>query len=215
MKWFLVLFAAAGLRGAAPPQAAESYRPPLFFREDFKETPPATPITQEHIANSNLILSLYGPGREGMKKSHHPKPADDPYYIWDGTCTGPCAATLRDKNAFVNLSGPSKIRWRTRQSGFRRLHFVLKLADGTWLVSEQSDGFSSDWREREFIIQDLRWRRFDAQKILEGAEVEHPDLTRVDEIGWTDLMPGGGTPASSRVDWMEVYGWPVKRPPAP
>jgi len=33
----------------------------------------------------------------------------------------------------------------------------------------------------------------------------------VDEIGWTDLMTGGGTPASSRVDWFEVYGWPVKR----
>src|SRR5690349_21468026 len=32
--------------------AADAGRPALFFREDFKETPAATPITQEHIANA-------------------------------------------------------------------------------------------------------------------------------------------------------------------
>ena len=215
MKFVVLALAIVCAVGAAPPQAADSYRPPLLYREDFKETLPATPITQDHIANPNLLLSLYGPGKEGMKKSHHPKPSDDPYYIWDGTCDGTCAATLRDKNAFVDLTGPAKIRWRAKQSGFRRLHLLLKLADGSWLVSEQSDGFSSDWREREFIVQDLRWRRLDIQKILEGAPVERPALNRVDEIGWTDLMPGGGTPASSRVDWIEVYGRPVGRKPAP
>lgn len=210
-----MLLAMAGAVGAQPAPTAGSYRPPLLFREDFKETPPATPITQDHIVNPKLVLSLYGPGKEGMKKSHHPKPSDDPYYIWDGTCTGTCAATLRDKDAFVDLTGFAKIRWRTKQSGFRRLHFVLKLADGSWLVSEQSDGPSSDWREREFILRDLRWRKLDIQKILEGAAVDNPDLSRVDEIGWTDLMTGGGTPASSRVDWIEVYGRPIERKPAP
>ena len=54
-------------------------RPGLFFREDFKETPPETPITQSHIANPDLILSLHGPGAAQIKKSHHDKPADDPY----------------------------------------------------------------------------------------------------------------------------------------
>jgi len=47
--------------------------------------------------------------------------------------------------------------------------------------------------------------------IVEGAWVEKPDLGKVDEIGWTELAPGGNTPASSRVDWIEVYGKPVKR----
>ena len=47
--------------------------------------------------------------------------------------------------------------------------------------------------------------------IVEGAWVEKPDLSKVDEIGWTELAPGGNTPASSRVDWIEVYGKPVKR----
>jgi hypothetical protein len=35
------------------------------------------------------------------------------------------------------------------------------------------------------------------------------DLSRVDEIGFTDLMPGGGSDACSRLDWIEVYGKPV------
>jgi hypothetical protein len=33
--------------------------------------------------------------------------------------------------------------------------------------------------------------------------VSKPDLSKVDEVGWTDLMIGGSTPASSRVDWIE------------
>ena len=48
--------------------AADTTRPALLFREDFKETPAATPITQEHISGSNLILALYGPGKAGVKK---------------------------------------------------------------------------------------------------------------------------------------------------
>ena len=38
-------------------------RPGFFFREDWKESPPATPITQDHVANPNLVLKLYGPGK--------------------------------------------------------------------------------------------------------------------------------------------------------
>lgn len=38
-------------------------RPGLFFREDWKEIAAVTPITQEHVANPDLILSLYGPGK--------------------------------------------------------------------------------------------------------------------------------------------------------
>jgi hypothetical protein len=190
---------------------AQTSRPPLFFREDFKETPAATPITQDHLANANVLLAVYGPGKDAVKKSHHDTPVDDPFYVWDGDCAGNCAATLRDKSSYVDLRGQAKIHWRTKQSGFRRLHLILKIAGGTWLVSGPVEGASLDWRESELAIQDLQWRRLDIQKLVEGAIVERPDLSRVDEIGWTTLMTGGGTPASSRVDWMAVYGLPVAR----
>ena len=48
-------------------------------------------------------------------------------------------------------------------------------------------------------------------KVTEGKWAPNPDLSKVEEIGWTDLMPGGGTPASSRLDWIEVYARAVPR----
>lgn len=185
-------------------------RPGLFFREDWKEIAAVTPITQEHVANPDLILSLYGPGKTSIRKSHHDKPLDDPYYVWSGECQGNWAVSLRHNSALVDLTGHAKIRWRSEPSGFRRLRITLKLADGAWLVSDESDGPSTDWRVSEFNVSDIHWRRLNIENVIEGDWVDKPDLSRVDEIGFTDLMRGGGSPASSRVDWIEVYG--VKRP---
>jgi hypothetical protein len=187
-------------------------RPGLLFREDWKETPAALPVTQEHVANPDLIVSIHGPGKDGVKKSHHDQPADDPFYIWMGSCPANCALSLRHRTNLIDLTGASKIKWRTKQSGFRQLRLVLKLASGTWLVSDAFDGPSLDWREREFNVSDIRWRRLNIETVVEANWEEKPDLRSVEEIGWTDLMPGGGTPASSRIDWIEVYARGAKRP---
>ncbi len=198
MRTLILLFAAgAGLFAQE--------RPGLFFREDWKEIPAALPITSEHVANPDLVLSLYGPGKTAIKKSHHDTPADDPFYVWSGECQGNWAVTLRHKTALADLTGLAKIRWRSKQAGYRQLRIILKNAAGLWLVSDQYDGPSTDWRVREFNLGDFRWRRLDIEKILESDWVGNPDLTRVDEIGFTDLMRGGGTPACSRLDWIEVY----------
>lgn len=186
-------------------------RPGLFFREDWKQTPAQIPITQAQVANPNLILGLYGPGKAGIKKSHHDHPADDPYYVWSGRATANWAVSLRHKTSYADLTGQAKIRWRTEQAGFHRLRIILKLADGTWLVSNQSDPAAVDWRIREFNIAGIRWRQLNIKKVVEGRWVDHPDLSRVDEIGWTDLMRGGESAACSRLDWIEVYGRPVPR----
>jgi len=187
------------------------YRPSLFFREDWKETPAATPVTQEHVSNENLILNLYGAGADSIKKSHHPNPIDDPYYIWSGLCLDNWAVTLKNTKYFVDLSEFSKIRWRSKQFGFRCLHVIIRLADGTWLVSDQSDNQSEDWRIHEFNISDIRWYKLDINSVIEGEEVSNPDLSKVDEIGFTDLMKGGQSIACSRLDWIEVYGKSIPR----
>jgi hypothetical protein len=187
------------------------YRPSLFFREDWKETPAATPVTQEHVANKNLLLGLYGPGCDSIKKSNHEKPVDDPYYVWSGLCLGNWAVTLKNKSSYVDLSSFAKIIWRSKQGGMRSLHIVLKLADGTWLVSVQGDGMSGVWRIIEFNIMDLDWYSLNIKTVIETKPVLKPDLSKVDEIGFTDLMKGGGSDACSRLDWIEVYGKPVAR----
>lgn len=187
------------------------YRPSLFFREDWKEIAAATPVTQGHVANKDLLLGLYGPGADSIKKSHHDTPADDPYYIWSGLSLGNWAVTLKNTKSYVDLSGFAKVIWRSKQAGLRSLHLILKLADGTWLVSVQSDGPSKDWKTCEMNIQDLSWYKLDIEKVYETKPVASPDLSKVDEIGFTDLMVGGASDACSRLDWIEVYGKPVKR----
>ena len=189
--------------------AAAQERPGLFFREDWKETPAATPLTQEHVANPDLLLTRHGPAQAQIKKSHHDTPKDDPYYVWSGDTEGNWAVSLRHKSALVDLTGQARIVWRAKQSGFRRLRIILKTADGAWLVSDQADDDSLDWRVREFILADLRGRTLDVEKVVAGGFAKAVDLSRVAEVGVTDLMRGGGTPASSRLDWIEVYGKPV------
>jgi hypothetical protein len=187
------------------------YRPSLFLREDWKEIPAATPVTQNHVVNKDLLLGLYGPGCDSIKKSHHETPADDPYYIWSGTCIGNWALTLKNSKSFVDLSGYAKVIWRSKQSGIRCLHLLIKLADGTWLVSSQGDDLSKDWRIHEFNIMDINWYTLNIKSVIEVKPVSNADLTKVDEIGFTDLMTGGGSDACSRLDWIEVYGKPVPR----
>ena len=187
------------------------YRPGLFFREDWKEIPAEIPVSQKHVSNSNLILELHGPGKDSIKKSHHDAPADDPYYIWSGLCTGNWAVSLKHKDHLVDLTRYAKVKWRSKQFGFRELHLLIKLTDGTWLVSREGDPASSDWRIREFNLADLHWYSMDMTTITEQEAVTNPDLSRVEEIGFTDLMAGGESAACSRLDWIEVYGYLVRK----
>jgi hypothetical protein len=118
---------------------------------------------------------------------------------------------LKSKTSWVDLSSYSKIVWRSKQVGFRELHIILKLSDGTWLVSDKCDEPSKDWRIFEFNLADINWYKLDIKNVIEGQPVTNPDLSKVDEIGFTDLMRGGQSIACSRLDWIEVYGKAVKR----
>ena len=196
--------------------AAPQTRPALLFREDWKETPAATPATQEHVSNPDLVLTLHGPGRDLIKKSHHDQPADDPYYIWSGDTKAPWAISLRPRRGPFDLSGQTRVRWRAKQSGFHELHLIVQIDAKQWVISDQSDGPSADWREREFSIRDLSWRTLDIEQVVEGRPVDKANLSRVLAIGVTDLRAGGGTPASSRLDWIEVYATTSNsQPPTP
>ncbi len=189
----------------------ENYRPELFFREDWKETPAEIPLSQKHVNNPDLLVQLYGPGQDSLKKSHHPQPVDDPYYVWSGLCLGNWMVTLKHKTQNVDLTEFAKIRWRSKQFGLRQLRITLKLADGTWLISDLSSGPSKDWNIDEFNLQDVEWHKLDINHIVEVGVAKNPNLSNVEEIGFTDLMPGGQSAACSRLDWIEVDGKPVKR----
>lgn len=191
--------------------AQQEYRPGLFFREDWKESPAEIPLSQKHVNNPDLLVQLYGPGQDSLKKSNHEKPVDDPFYVWSGLCLGNWMVTLKHKTNNVDLTGYSKISWRAKQAGLRLLRITIKLADGSWLVSDQFDDATKDWRIREFNIQDINWYKLDAKSVVEIGPATNPDLSNVEEIGFTDLMPGGKSASCTRLDWIEVFGKPVKR----
>jgi len=76
----------------------------------------------------------------------------------------------------------------------------------------------------EFSFADVRWKYLDIDHVVTSksdAWVVNPDLSKVDEIGFSDLMPGSpdnhgqGAASTSRVDWIEIYAARVSRSAAP
>ena len=195
----------------APPRAT---RPPLFFKEEWKQTPaggehPVNP--QEALSNSNLEVKLYG---TEILLTGAAQDESNPIHLWTGTCTTPCGVSLRDKNNYADLSGLARIRWTTKVSGFHQVRPMLKLADGTWLVGDHTDGSVTDWLQSDFSLADAHWIRLDINVVVtKGNIVDKPDLSKVDEIGFVDLQPGSGHGPGGWIDVaaIEVFGKPVKR----
>jgi hypothetical protein len=99
-------------------------------------------------------------------------------------------------------------------SGLHQVHPIVKLADGRWLVGDKGDGTGADWRASEVNFSELKWLVLDIEKVVtKGNFVANVDLTKVDEIGYVDLMPGSGHGAGgwSDVGAIEVFANAVKR----
>ena len=179
----------------------------LYFREDWKEIPFALPITPEHVNNPYLRMETHGPGKLGIKKSHHAEKENDPFYVWSGQCKMSWGLSLKKQGNLVDLSSNSaKVTWRSKQSGGHKLHLLLKLPGERWFVSEQFDKGEEDWHEHTFEIGDLSWRHFSVIKCIAEEKVKAPNLSEVEQIGFSDLEAGNGSKFSSRLDWIEVYG---------
>lgn len=191
-------------------------RSPLFLREDWKQVPGGGEhgLTQAYVGNANLELKLYGEDAKDMQATGADGDDNNPTHAWTGLCEKPCALALRDKKSYADLSGLARIKWVTKVSGFHKVHPIVKLADGTWLVGDHADGSLADWLEADFSLADVKWMKLDIEKIeTKGNWVEKPDLSKVDEIGFADLLPGSGHGPGgwSDVARIEVYAKSVAR----
>ena len=117
-------------------------RPPLFFREEWKQTPAGGehPVTPDSIANPNLELKLYGTTSKEVQLTGSATDENNPTHVWTGLCSTPCAVAFSEKNNFADLVRPRPDRWVTKMSGFHQVRPIVKLADGTWLVGDRADG---------------------------------------------------------------------------
>lgn len=197
-----------------------SGRPPLLFREEWKQPPYTGELddvkrriintnTQDAVSNPNLELKLYGPDTKDLLLALHEGRHD----LWTGLETSPVAATLRDKNNYIDLTGRARLMWITRTQSLHVIHPLIKLADGTMLAGSLAISTDGDFLESEVAFGNQRWYKLDPDKLVTTIEVKNPDLSKVDEIGFVDLMAGGGKGFAgwSNVSVIEVYAKPAPR----
>ena len=186
---------------------------------EFRKKPPAGSRDRDWGGQSCVQLSGYNqnppPDKVGAGLP------SDPPNLWTGICEAGVAVTLRDRNNYVDLTGLAKIRWVTRTSGFHVVRPVVRLANGTYLVGDYADGAqttnSTLFLESEFAVASVRWLTLDVDRLVtRGTWVDTPDLSRVDEVGFADLMPGSGHGWGGfvNVGKIEVYGKAVPRAPS-
>jgi hypothetical protein len=181
-----------------------------------RENPPPGSIPRDWSGPTCIQLAGYNqnpPPRQVVAG----QPTDPPN-LWTGVCMSGVAVTLRHKDSYVDLTGLARIRWVTRTSGFHVVRPVIKLADGSWLVGDYAEGAASSnstlFLENEYAVATVRWLALDIGRVVtRGTFVEKPDLRRVDEVGFADLLPGSGHGWGGFVNVarIEVYGTPVPR----
>jgi hypothetical protein len=159
---------------------------------------------QENIADPNVVMTFYGKAARQILTTGAPGSLVTPYGVWCGTAEGPFAVTFKLKDAFLDMTGLANVRWFTKTSGFHVIRPVVKLADGSLLVGDLTFESMAKLSLHEFSLLNIRWVRLDAERIVTvppgpvsgnpntGIWVASPDLSRIDEIGFADLMPGSG-----------------------
>ena len=213
---FLILTGLITNAIAEPPQRDGPGRPPLFFAEEWQQTPEGGehPVTQQSVSNPDLELKLYGTNAEELQINGNGDNGANPVHIWSGLCNAGCALAFRHRTSNVDLSGLARIRWNTKMSGFHEIRPIVKLADGTWLIGDRTTGTVADYLIDEFSLSEVRWLAFDPERVVTvGNWVQNPDLSNVEEVGFADLMPGSGHGPGGWVDvaQIEVYGRAVPR----
>jgi hypothetical protein len=214
-----------GARGQGGAGAARASAAPAFFKVEWVRPPSQTgqvPVVQENVADANLEIKWYGPAAKQLLTSGTPGSDTTPFSVWSGECAGPFAITFRQKNNYVDLTGQAKIRWVTKTSGFHVVRPVVKLADGTLLIGDLAASSVPMLVQSEFPLTGIRWIKLDPGRVVtlggnsgpsNETWVANPDLAKVDEVGFADLMPGSGhgTGGYIHLGQIEVYGKPVPR----
>jgi len=219
----------AGSTGApAQPRQGGFTSPPdnpavLLFRETWA-TEATQPMVQSSISNKALTLHIYGDANEIRKSTHA---ADDEQYTYTGETTTNWAITLGDPKSYWDLTLDGRFRMQTRNSGLRTTHIVIKTGDGKYFASEVGNPESTAWIARDYIFRDLTWRELLMTDTPSNASNRRqpnpkrvpiipmqratPDLAKVEEVGFSDLMEGGWIPSTSRIRSWEVWGKAVAR----
>ncbi|MGH9736978.1 MAG: hypothetical protein ACRD4X_00095 [Candidatus Acidiferrales bacterium] len=191
---------------AAPAGAAVGRpSPPQLIFNMTLENETRLPLNQNTVTTPNVGLQLYGDGKDIIVASGKGRYSP---HTFNGLCDRPCGLTLRDKNNYFDLRGNANMKFTALVSGFHRVRPLIRLADGTLLIGDQAEGSTADWHPYEISFREVRWLKLDPKLgvTLGDTWVENPDLSKVDEVGYFDVIPGSGP---------RVEGMPVEKMPPP
>jgi hypothetical protein len=209
----------AGVSPAAVTNAAlelKVYDPDATSIPRYRANPPPGSLPRDWTGMNCVQLAGYNqnPPPERVAAG---QPTDPPN-LWTGVCHTPVVVTLRHRTSYADLTGLARIRWTTRVSGFHVVRPVVKLADGSWFVGDYGEGAPSAnstlFLQSELALASVRWRPLDITRVVTtGQAWATPDLSRVDEVGFADLMPGSGHGWGGfvNVSRFAVYGTPIAR----
>jgi len=215
--------------GQARPRAIVA---PFFLKVEWVRPPSQndtkiryTPV-QENVSDPNVEMKYYGAAAKQILTTGAPGNDVTPYGVWSGTAeSGPFAITFRQKNNYVDLTGLANIRWYTKTSGFHVVRPVVKLANGTLMVGDLAFSSVPKRTLSEFSLANVRWIKLDPDRVVTVNSgpaaanpnneiwVPNPDLSKVDEVGFADLLPGSGHGTGGYIELgtIEVYGKSVPR----
>jgi len=197
--------AAAGAFALMLLQAAQRPAPPVQLFELTLQNQSRAPLSTRAVTTPSVDVQLYGDGKNIVVATGNGPQLPRLFF---GLCTGPCGFTLRDKEKSFDLRGRASLRVTTIVSGFHRVRPLIKLADGTLLVGDQAEGSTADYHRYDISFADCRWLALDPVRgVTLGGTWVQPDLSKVDEVGVFDVIPGSGA-------WPNA-GQPVERQPAP
>ena len=208
---------AAGGAAARPAAPAENpQRASLLWKEEWKQNADGKegPLNiTGSVGNPDLELKLYGPG---AKLNMLGKNGDDgnPAHVFSGESTSQMAFAFHSKKGMADLSGLSRIRVNTKMSGLHKVYPIVKLAGGDWYMADKPAGTSTkDWVVEDIPLSDVRWYKLDiANVVTKGNPVDKIDLSKVEEIGFADIIPASGHGPGGWFDvgQIEVYGKAAK-----
>ena len=177
-------------------------------------------FVQGNVANPDIELKQYGSGSQVLTNAGNPAQFI-PFSLWTGETTGPFALTFRSKTNVLDLTGGAKIRWATKTSGFHSVQPVVKLTDGNMFIGDVMSQNVAAMMITEFPVGTVRWMKLDPMRVVTmttpGGTFNQiwatPDLSKVDEVGIADLIPGSGhgTGGWVHVGSLEVYGKALPR----
>jgi len=195
---------------------APATRPASMFKEEWKQPPYTGTLndenrraTQDAITNAKLELKLYGAMSRDVGVYNH----EGRFDLWNGVVKSPMAIMLRDKASYADLTGLARLRAVVRTMGLHVIYPVVKLADGSYIAGSRGANTDGDFLEVEVAFGGMRWHKFDPATATTSAEVKNPDLSKVDEVGFVDLAPGGGHGVSGafNLSTIELFAKPVPR----